>query len=497
MIKEKLKFCFSYVAAILFMVLGTVLPAKADYPSNSPPVELLRAYRTPSSGAPVYDPSWFKSGQDACNSAYKLFPPTGNYSGYKWNGFLQCLTVPGSYNGPYLVRTKDVCPYGGSLSQDGRTCVGASGGAVDWGPVCTAGTQITVTYKVIDAKGNYYSKPPIDGYSDGDCRIKLVDVKKCFLGVDGISYCTYVGERSGDPLATSDKVPASVVAPAEQPGSEPVPTNAGSVKDGTACPKGTVPAGFGSDGLISCVGTGSTPKNPPADPKTTKVSTSSTNPDGSITVTTTTIKVNADGSNTTTVDKVTTASAANGGGVIKEQTKDTTPTAGGAPGKETPDKPQEQVNFCKQNPNLAVCRESSVSGTCGQTACLGDAIQCATLRATAAMECRERDEIEELKRMPVRGSGQAIIEGADPQQGAIDAMLKGEEIDLSRPNIDESGFLGGGSCFAPKTFSVAGKLVTVEFGVICDNIQPLRYVVLACAFIVAYLLVSKSVMDAS
>jgi hypothetical protein len=498
MIKEEIKTWLLAALAVIFMALGTALPAKAvTYPYPA-----VTQYRAEYNYTPTFRGPYQNTVQAACEDFLRLWMSTVA-PGQTWT-LSYCDASSKSFkiaqknnsNNTYIGSVWEYlrCPNGGIRS--GSVC-NADPNAPPAGPVCTAGSTVRVTYKMIDSKGVTLPKPPLDGSTDGECKLKLVDVKSCYLGVDDVSYCTYIGERSGDPLAASDKVPGPSTEVAAKPGEEPLPTNAGSVKDGTACPKGTVAGGFSADGLINCVGTGSTPKNPSANPKTTQVATSTTNPDGSVTVTTTTIKVNADGSNTTTVDKVTTASPSNGGGVTKEQTKETTPTAGGAPGKETPDKPQEQVNFCKQNPNLAVCRESSVSGTCGQTACVGDAIQCATLRSAAAMECRERDAVEELKRMPVRGSGQAIMDGADPQQGAIDAMLKGEVIDLSRPNLDESGFLGGGSCFAPKNFMVAGRSVTVEFGIICDNIQPLRYVVLACAFIVAYLLVSKSVMDAA
>jgi len=494
MIKEKLKGLFLLFLAVVLMALGTAIPAKAvDYPY--PVVTQYRAeYR--------YDPKFTGSYQTSLISACDEFASLWMTVVAKGQTWLVTSCMPGdsprvyiqqkgntnnTFNSGIWVYTR--CPYGGIKS--GNQCIKNP----DEKPECVAGTKINVTYKLINASGVQIYSPSVDGSSDGDCRIKLVDVKQCYLGVDGASYCQYVGERTGDLLATSATYPPPSVDVSPAPGDDSrIPANAGTVKNGGACPKGTVAGGFSSDGLINCIGTGSAPRNQPPAPPITKTETKTANADGSNTNTITTVKTNSDGSKTTIVERIVVMPS---GETRRDETRDTSPRPDGNPGKETPEKPAEQKDFCKQNPGLSVCRESSVSGKCGEISCTGDAIQCANLRAVAVMECRDADDRSQLDKMAVRGTGQAILEGADPQQGAIDAMLKGDKVDLSKPNIDQSGFLGGGSCFAPKSFSVSGRTVTMDFDVVCNNIQPLRAVVLACAFIIAYLIVSKSVLEAA
>ena len=80
-------------------------------------------------------------------------------------------------------------------------------------------------------------------------------------------------------------------------------------------------------------------------------------------------------------------------------------------------------------------------------------------------------------------------------QGAIDSALKGTEIDLSKPALDATGFVGAGACLAPITMTVIGRPVTASFDSVCQNIQPLRYAIMACAYILVYLLVSRSILQ--
>jgi hypothetical protein len=171
----------------------------------------------------------------------------------------------------------------------------------------------------------------------------------------------------------------------------------------------------------------------------------------------------------------------------------TTNSSAGTPGKI--DTPNDPGDICKQHPELTVCRNSSVSGTCGAIACAGDAIQCATLRAAAQMQCNQQADIDALKARGEVATGNSILSGADPMAGQISDLVKGSEVDMSAPKLDQAGFVGGGACFPNKTFSVMGKSVTVDFTTVCSNIQPLRAVVMAVALIVSYLIVARSVLQ--
>ncbi|UUZ47102.1 hypothetical protein LP420_26820 [Massilia sp. B-10] len=175
-----------------------------------------------------------------------------------------------------------------------------------------------------------------------------------------------------------------------------------------------------------------------------------------------------------------------------EQTKTTTSNVSGGAGKE--DVPEDRANLCKQNPGLNICRNSTTSGTCGQIACTGDAIQCATLRAAAIMECRGQADIDELSASGHKALGDAVASGNDPMKGEIEQMLKGSEIDVSGTALDSSGFLGGGSCLAPMSFSVRGQSVVFSFDAVCAHIVPLRVLVMSICTLFGYLVVARSVI---
>lgn len=363
-------------------------------------------------------------------------------------------------------------------------------------PACAKGSTVNVVYKVGPAGSTTAQYgPPRENASDGECAITITDVVDCYKGVDGAPYCRYTGIRTGEnlkPGAADQATPVGGTPPAKAPTDEPVKAPPIPGRDGSGCPGGTVMAGYNSSGTPMCVGTGTTPSNAPAAPPTKTTTKTEPTADGGSAQTTTTVKTNTDGSTTTTVVRVVTAPD---GSVSQSEDRTTSNNTAGGAGRETPDKPSEEQNFCKQNPNLSVCRESTVSGTCGQISCMGDAIQCATLRAAAAMQCKQAEDETMLKNSTEAALGNSILNGSDPMAAEIGAAIKGSEVDLSKANLDQAGFIGGGSCFPNKTFMVSGRSVTMDFTTVCSNIQPLRGVVLACAFIVAYLIVSRSVLS--
>lgn len=336
-----------------------------------------------------------------------------------------------------------------------------------------------------------YSAP---GHYSG-CVVTPIEMMVCRKEAAG-SYCMWMVKRTGDkysgpdtpgtggtdaPEVTADppvKSPPIEAPPTDDPGKGP-------------CPTGTVHAGMSQSGIPMCIGSGSTPPAKPPQPKT-ETEKNETGADGSTTNTKTVITTNSDGSTTKTV--TVTVTKADG---TKETsgTASTSTTPSGVAGKTDRGPEDDKYDLCKTNPNLSICREGSVTGTCGQIQCVGDAIQCATLRAAAAMECRGKADEDALKASPQTALGNSILSGADPMKAQIDTAMKGTEVDLSKPGLDDTGFIGGGSCLPNKTMSVMGRSVTVEFAQLCTNIQPLRGVVMACAFILAYMIVSRSVLQ--
>lgn len=331
----------------------------------------------------------------------------------------------------------------------------------------------------------------------GGCVVTAMEMMVCRKSATG-SYCMWMVKRTGEKFTGEDKPGVtgndSPEVPADPPVKSPPIENPPKPTDDPGkgpCPAGTVHAGMSQSGIPMCIGTGSTPPAKPVQPKT-ETEKNETAADGTVTNTKTVITTNADGSTTKTV---TVTATKPDGTKTTSGTADTSATPAGAAGKADRSTDDDKYDLCKTNPNLSVCREGSVTGTCGQIQCVGDAVQCATLRAAAAMECRGKADEDALKALPQTALGNSILSGSDPMKAKIEETMKGTEIDLSKPGLDQTGFIGGGSCLPNKTMTVMGRSVTVEFGQLCTNIQPLRGVVMACALILAYMIVSRSVLQ--
>lgn len=333
------------------------------------------------------------------------------------------------------------------------------------------------------------------------CAVVASEMLNCRKDATG-TYCNWKFTRTGNAYTGSEVAGnGGAATDAAEVKTDPVvksPTFANPAADPkicancVPCPAGTVQLGLDSSGIPMCAGTGTAPPDAPKAPTTTtQPTTTTTQTDGSTKAVTVTTQTNADGSTTTTTTTKTTTTS---GAVTVANDVQTSATPSGAPGR-FDNLAADQNNLCKQNPNLAVCMNSSVSGTCGNITCNGDAVQCATLRAAAAMQCKQVSDEAELKASSSYALGNQILSGADPAKTSIDNLVKGDSVDLSKPNLDASGFLGAGSCLADRSFSIMGRPVTMSFATVCSNIQPLRYVVMACAYIVAYLLVARSVLN--
>ena len=303
-------------------------------------------------------------------------------------------------------------------------------------------------------------------------------------------WCNYTGTSNGQGATPSSGTPKP---PGDGTPSKPTGMPPSKAGPSGGCPAGTTQGGVSPDGMAVCVGSGTNPTGAnggaagDANP-TTSTTTKSVDANGNPVETTRETRPNGDGSTTTKTTEKTT----NPDGSTSTTTK--TVTGLDPNGKQgQPDKPD--TDFCRLHPELNMCRNSSIAGQCGQISCMGDAIQCATLRAAAAMQCAQEKDVEAVKAMPAKALGDSILNGSDPMKGDIDAAIKGTEVDLSKANLDQGGFLGGGACLPDKSFSVLGKTVSVSFSRVCQDIQPLRAGIMACAFIVAYLIVARSVLQ--
>lgn len=295
--------------------------------------------------------------------------------------------------------------------------------------------------------------------------------------------CRFKFRETGAPASPGEG--ATTPAPPTTEPTKPTPAPPHNPAQGQGCPAGLVNIGTDPSGLSICAGSGTAPAAPKPPPTTTAPPVTTNNPDGSTTETTRTTRENADGSTTTTTRTVTT----NPDGTRRETENTTTgPTPSGDTGKADPTK-EEQNDFCKKNPHLNACKNSTVSGSCEATSCEGDAIQCAILRQQRKEYCENTTDNASST------LGKSLLSGSDPEQGLINASFKGSTVDLSSQALDQGGFLGGGSCLADRTIEVFNQAVPVSFSTVCNNIQPLRAVILLVSLMAAYLLVSKSVLQ--
>lgn len=383
--------------------------------------------------------------------------------------------------------TRLVCNNGSlpvnGLCTDGeeqKKCTTAAGKAVTWRQF--DGHSASASAKVPDVDVPYPT-------TSASCAISTVpEVVSCYTvpASDGGKdfYCNYTATSTGDDSPKDAPGDAGVITTPENatPGTTTVPAS----QTGGKCPGGTVQAGADSSGIPICVGSGTNPTNSTSTGTVSTPPTTTTAADGTKTTTSTTAVTNSDHSVTTT----TTITVTSPDGTVKtSQTSTTSNTPTGTPGKG-----DDSKDFCSANPQLTICQNSSVAGTCGQTSCQGDAIQCATLRAAAAMQCAQQQDTDALKALPAKALGDQIMGGNDPMAGQISDTLKGTDVDMSRVSFDQSGFLGGGTCLANRSFVVMGRAVPVDFTTVCNNIAPLRAVMMAVALIMSYLIVGRSVV---
>lgn len=350
---------------------------------------------------------------------------------------------------------------------------------------------------IYNRKFYYTSSGPFTGPTHWDrCEVTAIQMLDCRKDSVG-TYCWWTFRRTGgvwtgtdvhwdgggvsapdttentsDPQVKSPPIKGSNVDPQTCPNCIP-------------CPSGTVQAGIDASGIPICIGTGTAPPDPSKTPTTTTAPpTTVTNADGSTTTTQTTTQTNADGSKTVTNTVTNTASD---GTKTVTVTGSNTGTASGAPGK-TDNPSADQNNLCKQNPNLSICQNSSVTGSCGTISCTGDAIQCATLRASAAMQCKQQADADALAADPQMKLGQQMASGADPQASTLPSASKASVVTMA--SSDTAGWLGAGSFFPDKTITLPnGQSVVLPFSQFGDKLIGLRYVSMIVAALVSFKIV--------
>lgn len=338
--------------------------------------------------------------------------------------------------------------------------------------------------------GGPYSAP--DHY--GQCVVVPLEMLVCRKDPAGGSYCMWMVKRTGQiyegtnpPGTGGNDAPEVKDNPPTQ--SPPITNTPSPDKPPGPCPAGTSHAGSDSSGIPICIGSGSQPPAPKPPPPKVESEKNEQMPDGSTKNTQTTTQTNSDGSTTTTTTVTITAPD---GTKTTTGSTDVSNTPTGQPGRTDTNPEDEKYDLCKQNPNLSICRESSVSGSCGQVMCQGDAIQCATLRAAAAMQCQLDQEKKDVDAAAATTLGKALLSGADPEGSKLPSKGNASVVDVPG-TLDKEGWLGGGAPFEDLTFELMGSSITIPFAKWSGYLIALRYALMMVAALYSFRIVSGAV----
>lgn len=363
-------------------------------------------------------------------------------------------------------------------------------------PTCTSGSTSTVSFQSAIVSGYSGSKtytqqmpPPT---TDGTCNGVVTKVLNCtsdaaLAPAARPSICTVEMTLNG--TVTPPGTPSPVATPTAT-STSPEVTPAFNPATGQGCPAGTVTTGVDPSGITTCAGTGTNPPVPTTTDKT-NATTTATNADGSTTKTGISTHTNADGSTTTTTTKTTTDAAGNA-----TVTRDVFTGTRGDGKSGTPDPvqtDQDKNDLCKLHPELNVCKNSTVAGACEAVTCTGDAIQCSTLKAAAEMNCARKKADEDLKAAPYKTLGDQLVSGADPLASTLPTKDKAATYTMPS-SLDGQGWMGGGSCFSDKTFTVQGQAVTIPFSKACQYLVVLRYALMIMAFLFSFKMLSGVIL---
>jgi hypothetical protein len=291
--------------------------------------------------------------------------------------------------------------------------------------------------------------------------------------------CT--ASASSSPAAgTGSSFPDPAVAPAE-----PATVNNSFGK----CPAGSVPGGQDSSGMTICIGQAGNPSAAPPTSTTTAPATSTTASDGTVTKTQGVTTANADGSKTTT----TTTTVTKPDGTVSVATNSVTGnTPSGTAG--TQDRAEDKTDLCKQHPELTVCRNSQVTGACGAITCTGDAIQCATLRAAAAMQCKQTQDDADLKASSLYSLGNAAASGSDPLGSTLPTKANASVVTMPS-TLDTSGWMASGSvAFDDVSFTVQGHAITIPLSKSASYLITFRYALMIVALLVSFRMLSGVIL---
>ena len=424
----------------------------------------------------------YTSVQAACNALHS----TGSNIGYTTvnSTTWRCYYTPPPPNPQntttgqtVVLKTLADCPAG--------TVRNMTTGACDPIPKCPASAGLNFTGVPIGYEGSQQVPHCIEG-----CNARVYQVLKVYrypAATDPMmTYGDFIGERTGGECSSSGTGNVGAGAGPQELETAAMSSTSG---NGSDCPEGTVQGGIDSDGIPICMGTGTDPA-PPKDAPTTTTNppTTTTNADGTTTTTQSVTQQNSDGSSTTTT--TTTTNNSDGSTTVTSDTT-VTPSTSGSPGKTDSDPEDDKYDMCKLHPDLTVCKNSTVNGACEAISCTGDAIQCATLREAAQIQCRQKATEDELKASSLFAAGQATVSGS---LTGLPTYQNGSTFAVGS-TLDQTSWIGGGACYSDKSITVQGHTVVLPFSKVCDILLVLRYALMVVAALVSFRILSGSVIQ--
>lgn len=139
------------------------------------------------------------------------------------------------------------------------------------------------------------------------------------------------------------------------------------------------------------------------------------------------------------------------------------------------------------DPETEECGSGS-GGNCSEEektppSCEGDAIQCTIQESSWLTQCEQLLWQEDLKGDDEYNDGDSLLD--DPSINEKNAIQTDEHDHASAFDVDNSGFLGGGSCPQSKQIAIAGRTIEITYQPVCDLAARLKPLIIALGYFVA------------
>lgn len=409
----------------------------------------------------------FDTPESACQAWSATYVSAGTYTGIQvnttlWDGRPNTGFCMASLWGAATSFGVDKsCPYGGLITQTAGVwrCTGA--------PSCPVGqTRDVDTGQCVNPCQN---TAPLGG----DDTMMQTDPGSGVSGAVCINGCTHSYSASAC-VGSGSSLVCGVYGPFTPTG-QSCDTSTPTAGDPPAPCKfpyapGTV------NGINVCVPAGKTTKQ-------TTTTATKTDPNGDPSTTTQQQNTTCDGDKCTTTTTTTNTGGGVGGGVIGGSGSGD--PASGQNGTTTTQVEQSKTDYCAANPGSATCQKSgSFGGDCSAGfACQGDAVECASAKASWEIACSYR-----------KSDGQSLAEkiGAGNDPNAANMPWH----DSQKKTNDVSGLLNqanpyGAACMSDIQFSIAGRSGTIPTSEWCTILTWIGNLMLAGALMGAAAIIFK------